>query len=107
LCQFLDKKIDDSQLDSIISWCSFKNMKQNKSVNYEWNKMLGIFSKEGEFFRKGEIGDWLNYFSLQSSKQIDQLVDTELKYERKFNYGISDDDLNKIYSAANLNNKIN
>ncbi len=100
LCSFLDKKYNDSQLDAIIDWCSFKNMKENKSVNYEWNKALGIFSPEGEFFRKGQVGDWLNHFSPKESMAMDQLVANQLNYKHKFDYGISDEDLAKIYVAA-------
>lgn len=89
LCDYLEKKLDDKQLDAIIEWCSFDNMKKNPSVNYEWKKTLGMFSKEVEFFRKGKSGDWLNYFTSNQSRQLDEFVNSELKYKKKFDYGIS------------------
>ena len=101
LCDFLGKKLDEKQMDAIIEWCSFDNMKKNPSVNYEWNKTLGIFAKEGEFFRKGQVGDWLNHFKSKQSKRLDDVVHSQLKYKQKFDYGISEEDLNKIYSTAN------
>ena len=107
MCTFLGKNLNESQLDAIIEHCSFENMKQNSSVNYEWNKMLGIFSKDGTFFRKGQIGDWLNYFSPKASQEMDRIVKNDLKYKRKFDFGISDEDMEKIYQAAEIKtNKI-
>lgn len=100
LCDFLDKKLDDKQIDAIVEWCSFDNMKKNPSANYEWNKTLGIFTQEGEFFRKGKAGDWLNHFSIKQSKRLDEIVNSQLKYKKNFDYGISEEDLNKIYAAA-------
>ncbi len=82
-------------------------MKQNSSVNYEWNKMLGLFSSNGTFFRKGQIGDWLNYFSPKTSQEMDRIVKADLKYEKKFDFGISEEDMEKIHKAAEINiNKI-
>lgn len=107
MCKFLGKNLNESQLDAIIEHCSFENMKQNSSVNYEWNKMLGLFSSNGTFFRKGQIGDWLNYFSPKTSQEMDRIVKADLKYKKKFDFGISEEDMEKIHKAAEINiNKI-
>ena len=106
MCTFLGKSLNDSQLDAIVEHTSFNNMKQNSSVNYEWNKVLGIFSKEGEFLRKGQIGDWLNHFSPKESKEIDEFVTKNLKYQREFDFGISHEDMQKIYAAAESRTEI-
>lgn len=98
MAKFLGKELSESQVESIVKWCSFDSMKQNKSINYEWYKEIGLFRKDGHFFRKGEIGDWLNYFSKEDSLRLDSKLGDSLGYQRKFNFGISDEDLNKIYS---------
>jgi hypothetical protein len=73
-------------------------MRANPTVNYEWYKEIGLFRKNGAFFRKGEVGDWLNCLTKKQSLALDEALEKNLKYERKFNYGISDEDLQKIYS---------
>ncbi|CAF0738590.1 unnamed protein product [Brachionus calyciflorus] len=103
LSEYLGKSLSDEKIKSIIEWCSFDNMKNNPSVNYEWYKELGLYKKSGNFFRKGKIGDWLNHFAMEDSKQIDEIVEKNLKTDIKFNYGISDEDLHKIYAAAKTN----
>jgi hypothetical protein len=81
-------------------------MKDNKSVNYEWYKEYGLFNKNGSFFRKGEIGDWLNYFSKDMSVIFDKTIEKNLKEKFNFNYGINDDILVKIYKDYDENNSI-
>lgn len=98
LCEFLEVKLTQSQLKSVIEWCSFNNMKQNPSVNYEWYKTMGLFKKEGKFFRKGQVGDWLNHYSKSESIALDDQIKKNLSHKIKFNYGISEDDLKKIHS---------
>jgi hypothetical protein len=105
LCRFLGKNLDDKKLEAVISWCSFENMKSNPAVNYDWYKEIGLFRKDGNFFRKGKIGDWLNHFDLDLSKQFDQAVEKNLVYKAKnIDFGISDADLDKIYSIGSKKN---
>ena len=105
LSKFLGKDLDDKKLQSIQSHCSFDNMKNNPMCNYEWNKEMGLFRKDGHFFRKGKIGDWLEHFSPSQSKQLDAVVEANLKYKGELEYGISNEDVEKIYSAAANNIK--
>ncbi len=80
-------------------------------VNYEWNKVMGLFHKDGEFFRKGKIGDWLQHYSTTLSKEADLMIKNNLKYSGQIDYGISEENLQKIYSASEAikseKNKIN
>ncbi|RNA01338.1 estrogen sulfotransferase-like [Brachionus plicatilis] len=101
LSKYLGKDLSDDQIKSIIDWCSFDKMKNNPAVNYEWYKELGLYKKNGHFFRKGKIGDWLNHFAVDDSQQIDLIVENKLKTKLNFNYGICDEDLEKIYSVKN------
>lgn len=106
LCNFLGKEVDEKKLAAIEKWCHFDNMKQNPMVNYEWNKTMGLFRKEGNFFRKGKVGDWLHHFSTKDSKEYDQMVSENLKYAKELDYGISHDDLNKIYKEAAVKDNV-
>nr|QNH68008.1 sulfotransferase-like protein 1 [Brachionus koreanus] len=98
LSKYLGKDLSDDEIKSIIEWCSFDKMKNNPAVNYEWYKDLGLYKKNGHFFRKGTVGDWLNYFAVDDSQKIDHIVENKLKTKLDFNYGISTNDLKKIYS---------
>lgn len=91
----MNKDLSDEKINSIIKWCSFDSMKENKSVNYEWYKETGFAKKEGHFFRKGKIGDWRNYFSSDESTKFDEIINKNLKSKLKFNYGLSEEDINK------------
>lgn len=99
MCKFLGKNLSDTQIASIIKWTSFENMKENPTVNYEWYKDLGLFKKDGYFFRNGKIGDWLNHYSKSDSLALDAALEKNLQFKQKFNYGVSDQDLAKIYST--------
>ncbi len=59
ICQFLDKKPSSELIDAIISHTSFDEMKKNKMTNMEeYNE-----GKPTQFMRKGQVGDWVNYFT--------------------------------------------
>jgi hypothetical protein len=47
--------------------------------------------------RKGQVGDWLNYFNPTLSKRFDDCVRENLKPEVAFNYGMSADDQHRIH----------
>lgn len=99
LGEFLDVKLTDAQIKSLIEWCSFENMGKNPSVNYEWYKTMGLFKKDGKFFRKGQIGDWLNHYSRKDSIALDEQIKSKLNYKNQFNYGIAENDLKRIYTS--------
>ena len=54
MAEFLGKHVSDEQVDMIVKHCSFENMRQNNSVNYEWFKDYGVANKGVQFMRKGE-----------------------------------------------------
>jgi hypothetical protein len=80
-------------------------MRENSTVNYEWWKEMGISTKDFQFFRKGKIGDWLNHFSRDESIKFDQLIKENLKSEHHFNFGLSQEDIEKIHKAPPVVNK--
>ena len=70
LALFLELEIDNHILERVIQNCSFQSMKKDP----------GRWSSERprdmpEFIRKGEIGDWRNYFDEEQSKLIDMKIE--------------------------------
>ena len=43
-------------------------MKKERNVNYTW-----IPGFKGNFIRKGQVGDWKNYFTEEQNKRFDSL----------------------------------
>lgn len=93
--------MDEKKIESIEKWCQFDNMKNNPMVNYEWNKVMGLYRKEGDFFRKGKVGDWLRYFTTTQSKEYDITIEKYLNYNTELDYGLTETDLKKIYAESN------
>jgi len=69
LAKFLEVDLTEDQAKSIIEKTSFGSMKNNKS------DPRNAFN----FFRKGDVGDWTNYFTDEQSALVDQDVDKILK----------------------------
>ena len=75
MCQFLGKDFNDEKLEAIEKWCSFDSMKKNPMTNYTWNNIF-----KGSFFRNGVVGDWVNHFTPDQSKEFDLIIDN-LEYK--------------------------
>ncbi|XP_037074426.1 sulfotransferase family cytosolic 1B member 1-like [Pollicipes pollicipes] len=62
---FLGRPATDDQVESIVSHTSFGAMKENPGTNFRhWEKKgLVTAGQEGTFMRKGQVGDWRNYFT--------------------------------------------
>ncbi|CAF1444703.1 unnamed protein product [Adineta steineri] len=93
-----EKELTDEQLDKLEKWCSFDSMKNNSRVNYNWMKEWGFTDKNFSFLRKGVIGDWLNSFDVDQSRQYDTMVSSRISSSiPPFNYGISSEDQQRLY----------
>ncbi len=78
LCQFLDKQLEPELIDAIIKHTSFKEMKQNKMVNYEFERKGAINHDISPFMRKGIVGDWQSHFSAEQNMFYEQLLKERL-----------------------------
>ncbi|KAJ4710701.1 Sulfotransferase [Melia azedarach] len=80
LAQFLvfpfeEEEESNGLVDYISKLCSFDNLS-----NLEVNKSgtLSIDMKADVFFRRGEIGDWMNHLTADMVKRIDQITEQKL-----------------------------
>eukprot|EP00112_Aurelia_sp_Birch-Aquarium-sp1_P007601 Seg183.1 transcript_id=Seg183.1/GoldUCD/mRNA.D3Y31 product="Sulfotransferase 1C4" protein_id=Seg183.1/GoldUCD/D3Y31 len=75
VAKFLNKELNADQLKSLGKHLSFNEMRSNTSVNYEGLRAEGLYDeKQGVFMRKGEIGDWKNYFTNEMNKRMDEVI---------------------------------
>ncbi|XP_066267931.1 sulfotransferase 1A1-like [Branchiostoma lanceolatum] len=79
IANFLGKPLSDQRIDEVVVNCTFSAMKKNPSTNMSRNPAMQrpFFSKaEGsglEFIRKGEVGDWKNWFSQEENETLEAI----------------------------------
>ena len=59
IAEYFNVTLSKEQIEAIVQYTSFSEMKKNPSTKY-FQKVLG---GKSNYFRKGEVGDWKNYFS--------------------------------------------
>ena len=67
IAKFLGCDISDKVVDLVVEKSSFQNM--SRKINSALNESK-TWKKGGNFVRKGEVGDWVNYFSDEQSEYI-------------------------------------
>ncbi|KAL8240771.1 hypothetical protein R6Q59_014126 [Mikania micrantha] len=60
-------------VDNIIKFCGFENMSKLE-VN-KTGKINGSLFENRFYYRKGKVGDWMNYFTNEMKEKIDKLTD--------------------------------
>lgn len=68
---FLGKELSKEDVEEIVEKSSFSSMKQDPKFNGA--SVQRYDTKVSSFMRKGEVGDWKNYFSEEQSDYVDQL----------------------------------
>ena len=68
IAKFIGKELPPEIVERIVIQTSFNAMKKGRNVNYTWFEEL-----KGDFIRKGEVGDWKNYFTEEQNKRFDSL----------------------------------
>ncbi|KAL2892681.1 Cytosolic sulfotransferase 1 [Bienertia sinuspersici] len=63
-------------INKIIELCSINNLKDLK-VNK--NGVLNKFFDKNTFFRKGEVGDWTNFFTKSEVLKMNKLMEEKLR----------------------------
>ncbi|OMP01654.1 hypothetical protein COLO4_11697 [Corchorus olitorius] len=70
---FSAEEENEGIVEKIVKLCSFENLSNldvNKNVNDEKHK----FIKNPEFFRKGQVGDWINYLTSEMADILNQIT---------------------------------
>ncbi|KAG6448318.1 hypothetical protein O3G_MSEX005471 [Manduca sexta] len=86
VAEFFNKQYTEEELAQLCDHLSIESFKNNKSVNYDVMKELGILIPgEQSFIRKGKAGGWRDYFDEEMTKQAelwiaDNLRDTDMRF---------------------------
>ncbi|CAJ2668826.1 unnamed protein product [Trifolium pratense] len=74
-CPFTREEESNGVIENIINLCSFKTMKEldaNKFGSFGWN------IEKKYYFRKAEIGDWINYLSPSMVEKLSKIIEEKL-----------------------------
>lgn len=81
----IDRDLTNGDIAKLCDYAKFENMQENPSVNME-----AIFypdsmiqddpetGKRGKFIRKGQVGDWKNYFTPEIDEKFDEWINTNM-----------------------------
>lgn len=89
ICKFLNKEINEEQMQKMLHHLSFEEMKKNPKVNHRWEfeQMRAKFKSEYEnnnFVRRGKAGGYKDELSADIIAKLDDMIQRNLDY-----YGLS------------------
>ncbi|KFO36564.1 sulfotransferase 6B1 [Fukomys damarensis] len=79
---FLEINVNDSEINKIAWKTSFSEMKNNSvKENFDPNRTVcALTSDRNLVFRKGVVGDWINYFTSNQKRVFDELFTEKMKH---------------------------
>ncbi|XP_046348056.1 sulfotransferase 1B1-like [Haliotis rufescens] len=80
IARFLDLTVTDQFCKDVADACSFKKMKQVDS-ELKGDMPIKVWKEgsKGTIYRKGEIGDWKNWFTVAESERFDEIWNEKMK----------------------------
>ena len=80
VANFLQKDFSEDQLKQLAEYVSFKKIKETSGrveEAFRQTSYLDPNDKQKSFFRKGEVGDWKNYFTADMNRRMDERIEKE------------------------------
>ncbi|KAK8305194.1 hypothetical protein V6Z11_D03G044000 [Gossypium hirsutum] len=71
-------------VEQIVKLCCFESM-SNQDVNKLDKRYQQRLVSNSDFFRKGEVGDWVNHLSPEMAEKLDQITEQKLQ-DTRFNF---------------------
>ncbi|XP_045188063.2 sulfotransferase 1B1-like isoform X1 [Mercenaria mercenaria] len=79
--------VDAELIETINEKCQFKSMKEGKMYSPELAKKMFVDPSKFNIYRKGEIGDWKNHFTVAENEAFDKLYQEKMKTSKlKFRF---------------------
>ncbi|XP_052799243.1 sulfotransferase 1B1-like [Mya arenaria] len=89
LLKFLGVDLDEATRDAIFEQCHFPNMLREKPEimpTVEHFKNNNLFRKGHSFYRKGEVGDWKNWFTVAKNEMFDAVWASKIRPDTMFHF---------------------
>ncbi|XP_030551764.2 cytosolic sulfotransferase 5-like [Rhodamnia argentea] len=74
-CPFSDEELRDGTVERILTMCSFDNL---SALEVNKSGKLSTGPEKKSFFRRGQVGDWVNYLSAEMADRFDQAMEEKL-----------------------------
>ncbi|KAJ4973457.1 hypothetical protein NE237_006631 [Protea cynaroides] len=71
-CPFSEEEEKEGMVEEILKLCSFDHLK-NLNVNKNGKTKFGV--EHTAYFRRGEVGDWVNHLTPEMMKQFEQIME--------------------------------
>ena len=78
IATFIDQDISKELVEEIAHKTTFENMRRDSLANYEQLRRFKAPTRT-DFMRKGDVGDWKNYFTSEQSARLDAAYDEKMK----------------------------
>ena len=72
LCDFLEHPLSEEQMDRLVKYINFDNMKNNPNATPTAGVKLP--PEKSDFLRKGKVGDWKSHFSAEMLERWDDWI---------------------------------
>lgn len=81
MSSFLEKELNEEDLETIVKRATFQNMKSDPLANCEkiLKHEIGKRTNDSFFLRKGTIGDWKNHFTVEQNERFDRVFQRKMK----------------------------
>ncbi|XP_021340711.1 sulfotransferase family cytosolic 1B member 1-like [Mizuhopecten yessoensis] len=79
IAEHLGTGADPALLDDIASKCEFKEMFKEKTANTTETEKQMTLDGSNPFYRKGDVGDWKNWFTEAQNEQFDMTVKKDVE----------------------------
>jgi len=77
IADFMEIDLTDEQKKRVLDHCTFDSMKNNKMANRD---TVWLFNQKiSKFMRKGQVGDWRNYFTFAQSEAFDEIYKKKME----------------------------
>ena len=78
IAKFIEADVSDEVIDKVVTETSFSIMKKDNTANYSYTDFIAR-PGAAPFMRKGEVGDWKNYFTPEQSAEMDKICQERLE----------------------------
>lgn len=103
LLKFLEVELDDKLKQDILEACGFEKMAKEKQLLLPKELSDKVFNANFNFYRKGSIGDWKNWFTVAQDELFETIWNAEMKDSTMFEFIYSDPRV--VTEQAKLNSK--
>ncbi|XP_066462968.1 amine sulfotransferase-like isoform X1 [Eleutherodactylus coqui] len=73
ICTFVNIKLNEKDIDTVVEKATFKNMKEDPLANYTFISSDFLDHTKGNFLRKGIVGDWKNMMTVAQNEMFDKV----------------------------------